>query len=169
GITYPISRHGVRDHRAHTSTRRALSGTAIILPARMTRMARIPSGANPRRAAAKRSSDGSRTCSDMLRDTRCGRWGFVGPTAESGTRGGKDVLGASDSCELTMKARQRDAMHEIRAVVGSIRAAALKGRGCILDHGDGEPKVARHARRGRHAVVCRDPDNYERLDVMGAQ
>ena len=60
-------------------------------------------------------------------------------------------------------------MHEIRAVVGSIRSAALKGRGCILDHGDGEAKVASHTRRRRHAVVGGDPDNYQCLDVMGAQ
>src|SRR5207253_5358299 len=94
---------------------------------------------------------------------------FRRSTGRLATRGGKDVSGASDRRELTMKTRQRDAMHEIRAVVGSIRAAALKGRGCILDHGDGETKIARHARRGRHAVVCGDPDNYQRLDVMGAQ
>jgi hypothetical protein len=57
--------------------------------------------------------------------------------ALASTRGGKNISGASDRRELSMKTRQRDAVHEIRAVVGSIRAAALEGRGCI-DHGDRE-------------------------------
>jgi hypothetical protein len=60
-------------------------------------------------------------------------------------------------------------VHEIRGVVGSIRAAALKGRGGIFDHGDGEAKISRHPRRTGHAVVGGDPDNYECLDVMGPQ
>ena len=77
--------------------------------------------------------------------------------AMSGTRGRKNVLGASDRRELTMKTRQRDPMHEIRAVVGSIWAAALKGRGCILDNGDLETKISRHPRRTRHAVVGGEP------------
>jgi hypothetical protein len=93
----------------------------------------------------------------------------VNSNARLGIRGGKNVLGASDRRELTMKTRQRDAMHEIRAVVGSIWAAALKGRGCILDHGDGETKVARHTRRRRHAMVGGDSDYYECLDSIGAQ
>ena len=90
-------------------------------------------------------------------------------SATLGTHSGKNVLGASDHRELTVKTRQRDAVHEIRAVVGSIWAAALKGRGCILDHGDGEPKVSRHAGRSRHAVVGGDPDHYDCLDSIGAQ
>ena len=68
-----------------------------------------------------------------------------------------------------MKTRQRDAMHEIRAVVGSIRAAALEGRGGILDHRDSEAKVSRHPRRRRHAVVGGEPDDDERVDSVGAQ
>lgn len=51
GRTYPISRQGVRDSRAHT-TRMALSDTTTRFPAGMTTIARIPSGPNPRRAAA---------------------------------------------------------------------------------------------------------------------
>ena len=90
-------------------------------------------------------------------------------TPALGTRGGKNILGASDRRELSMKTRQRDAVHEIRAVVGSIWAVALKGRGCILDHGDREPEVCRHPRRSRHAVVGSDPDHYEYLDSIGAQ
>jgi len=86
-----------------------------------------------------------------------------------GAHGGKNVLGASDRRELTMKTRQRDAVHEIRAVVGSIWAPALKGRGCILDHGDGETKVSRRPGRSRHAVVGGDPDHDECLDSIGAQ
>ena len=50
--------------------------------------------------------------------------------ATLGTRGGKKILGASDRRELSMKTRQRDAVHEIRAVVGSIWAAALSWHAC---------------------------------------
>ena len=32
GQTYPISRHGVRDHPAHANTSRALTGTAATPP-----------------------------------------------------------------------------------------------------------------------------------------
>ena len=78
-------------------------------------------------------------------------------------------LAAADGRELTVKTRQRHAVHEIRGVVGSVRAAALKGRGRIFDHGDGETKISRHPRRTGHAVVGGDPDNDECLDVMGAQ
>ncbi len=53
--------------------------------------------------------------------------------------------------------------------MGTIGAAALKGRGCILDHSDGEPKVSRHPCRSRHAVVGSEPDHYECLDSIGAQ
>src|ERR1700687_3903428 len=101
-------------------------------------------------------------------------WGLAGIArapgiAALGTRGGKNVLRAPDRRELTMKTRQRDAMHEIRAVVSSIGAAALEGRGRILDLGDGEAQVPRHPRRRRHAVVGCDPDDDERLDSIGAQ
>src|ERR1041385_7437353 len=58
-----MSRHGVRDHRAHTSTRTAPTGTTTLptltLPERtMTRIVTIPKGPNPRRSAASRSPDG---------------------------------------------------------------------------------------------------------------
>jgi hypothetical protein len=58
GRTYPISRQGVRDSHVHTSTRTALSGATTAFPARMTRIEEIPSGPNPRRAAATSSPTG---------------------------------------------------------------------------------------------------------------
>lgn len=60
-------------------------------------------------------------------------------------------------------------MHEIRAVVGSISAPALKGRGRILDYGDCETEVSRHPRRTGHAVVGGEPDDYECLNSIGVQ
>jgi hypothetical protein len=76
---------------------------------------------------------------------------------------------ASDRREFSMKTRQRDLVHEIRAVVGSVWAAALKGRGGILDHGNGEPQVSSHSHRTGHAVVGGEPGDDERVDSTGAQ
>ena len=98
---------------------------------------------------------------------RCGP--SVSRKAMLGTRGRKDVLGATDGREFTVKTSQRNAVHEIRGVVRPIRAAALKGRGCIFDHGDDEAKICRHPRRSGHAVVGSEPDDDECLNVMGAQ
>jgi len=64
GRTYPISRQGVRDNRAQTSTKAAPAGRTIMSPtvtfpvSRIERITTIPSGPKPRRAAAKRSLDG---------------------------------------------------------------------------------------------------------------
>jgi len=68
-----------------------------------------------------------------------------------------------------MKTRQLDTVHEIRAVVGSIRAATLKGRGRILDHGNGKAKVPGHSRSSGHALIGGHTDHYKSLDSIGAQ
>ena len=60
-------------------------------------------------------------------------------------------------------------MHQICAIEVTIWALTLKGRGCILDHGDRETKVARHPRRRRHAVVGGKTDYYECLDSVCAK
>jgi hypothetical protein len=87
----------------------------------------------------------------------------------SGAHGGENVVGGSDRRELTLKTRQLDAVHEVSAVVSSILAAALKGRGCILNNGDGETEVGGHPGRSRHAVICGEPNHYECIDSIGAQ
>jgi hypothetical protein len=67
-----------------------------------------------------------------------------------------------------METRQRDAVHEIRTVVGSVWPAPLEGRRRIRDDGNGESEVSRHPDRTRYAVVGGDPDHYERVDSIRA-
>src|SRR5258705_238304 len=83
GRTKPSSCEGVRDKRAQSSTRAALSGAKMKLPARMARIARSPRGPNPRSLAARGSPEGAATNWNVSQDKTSGKtWSGGGPRVQ---------------------------------------------------------------------------------------
>src|SRR5438270_13298982 len=66
-----MSRHGVPDNFTQIRMRIALSGATTTFPPRMIRIARIPSGPNPRRRAANLSFGSDAEFSNALASGDC--------------------------------------------------------------------------------------------------
>jgi hypothetical protein len=82
GRTKPSSLKGVRDQRAHTRTSTAPKGIKTAFPKRISSIARIPRGPNPRREAVKGSSGiAGRAPVDGADSDNCATWSGVGDNA----------------------------------------------------------------------------------------
>src|SRR6266566_4802735 len=146
GRTYPMSRHGVRDHWTHKSTRMApRGGTGWFPRSGMASIARMPRGPNPRSRAASRSTEGvaPETVLRLLTHRR------ARPGAGYHARAGdaRPGLGRIHPLHAGMRAEESHLgpqLHEVDAVRQGIerygalvlarrRAHAMRA-GCELDH-----------------------------------